>query len=82
MSNEASKYADVVGAQAVELERRMHEAQAEIRISPSLASGLIGWQVTLVFPVRDSVCVRGDNISSTLWLACSKAGLTKGLNPP
>lgn len=85
MTTEATiEYAKLVNHQAVELERRMHEAQASIHIVPMLPpiKGAV-WHVSL----KDSKGVllaaeRADTIPAALWAACHSAGLTGGLVPP
>ena len=72
-------YRQVVGDQAVELERRMQAGGARI----VLTAGPNGWlaEVSLARPEL-VVVAQAPMMSTALWLASTKAGLTEGLNPP
>lgn len=78
-------YRQVVGDQAVELERRMREADAKIELAPCGA----GWSAKLTVTGgrgrsmhRRAFVAEAPMLATALWLAACLAGLTDGLNPP
>lgn len=71
-------YREVVGDQAIELERRMQAAGVRIE----LTAGVGGWCVKLTLGSGKYYEAQAPILARALWLAALTAGLTEGLNPP
>jgi hypothetical protein len=68
-------YADIVGQQAVEFERRMHAAGVVFRAEPLAA----GWRVIMTLRTGKVIRKAAIQLSSALWQCGAEAGLTEGL---
>lgn len=73
------RYRQLVGDQAVTFEQRLHDAGARIVLSAVMS----GWRAELsLLTPRLEVEAQAPMLSTALWLAARKAGLTEGLDPP
>jgi hypothetical protein len=72
------EYREVVGDQAVELERRMQLA----RVTIELVAGANGWTAEVMLASGASFAAQAPILATALYLAAHAAGLTEGLNPP
>lgn len=87
------RYRQLVGDQAVTFEQRLHDAGAKIVLSAAESGWLAeltcgaharvdaNGDITLLTP-RITVEAQAPMLSTALWLAARKAGLTEGLDPP